>query len=324
MTVTFFRRKPGHLLFPGRRLCGEVVVADIGIPAAVLDDIAPRQWVNGPALWPLPRPHHESHKYTRGHAVIVAGAGMTGAARLAARGARRVGAGLVTIAAPSDAVPIIAADAPGALTAMLDDFDALVADPRRNAFLIGPGSGRGAETQARVAAALRAGKACLLDADALERPPPHGGNVLLTPHDGEFARMFPDLGGDRLARARAAARVSGCAVLLKGADTVIAAPDGRAVINDDAPADLATAGSGDVLAGMAVGLMAQGLPAFDAGCAAAWLQGAAAQRAGRGLIAEDLPAALPQVLAELDERSRHPARLPCRDDDRKIMRARRP
>ncbi len=309
LTVTFFRKKPGHLLLPGREACGEVVVADIGIPAAVLADIAPNTFENGPALWRLPRPGPADHKYARGHAVVVGGAQMTGAARLAARAARRAGAGLVTLAVPDSVLDLAAGDMPGNLLAPLDDFDELVEDARRNAFLIGPGSGRGGETAARALAALRAGKACVLDADALtafagtpEALFRHGGGrVLLTPHDGEFARLFPGLEGDRLSRARAAAARSGCVVLLKGADTVIAAPDGRAAINANAPPDLATAGSGDTLAGIAVGLMAQGLAGFEAGCAAAWLQGAAAGLFGRGLIAEDLAELLPQVLAALDQ-----------------------
>ncbi len=304
-TVTFFRKKPGHLLQPGRSLCGEVVVADIGIPPAVLAGIAPNTWENGPALWSIPRPDVLSHKYSRGHAVVVGGAGMTGAARLAARAARRSGAGLVTVAVPAgEALSLVAADSPGNLVAPLEEFESLLADRRRNAVLIGPGCGGGPKTAARALAALRAGKACVLDADALtslaERPESlftaKGGRCLLTPHDGEFARLFPGINGSRLERARAAAEQSGCVVLLKGADTVIAAPDGRAVINGNAPPDLATAGSGDVLAGIAVGLLAQGMTPFDAGCAAAWLHGAAAALVGRGLIAEDIAERLPEVL----------------------------
>lgn len=303
-TVTFFRKKPGHLLLPGRALCGEVVVADIGIPATVLDAIAPTVHENAPRLWSIPRPEALSHKYARGHAVVVGGAGMTGAARLAARAARRIGAGLVTVSVPATALDLAAADSPGHLVAALETFDALLSDHRRNAWLIGPGCGRGPETAERALAALRAGRACVLDADALtslaERPgelfAAGGGRCLLTPHDGEFARLFPSMTGSRLERARAAAAASGCVVLLKGSDTVIAAPDGRAVINGNAPPDLATAGSGDVLAGIAVGLLAQGMAVFDAACAAAWVHGAAAIVAGRGLIAEDISECLPEVL----------------------------
>lgn len=306
LTVTFFRKKPGHLLLPGRALCGEVVVGDIGIPAAALAEIGPAAWENAPPR--LRRPAATDHKYARGHVVIVGGAEMTGAARLAARGARRAGAGLVTLAVPVQAVPVAAADRPGNLVAALDVYPDLLADPRKGVFVIGPGSGPDVATRARVEAAVAAGKACVLDADALTvlagaaHGLGRGRQVLLTPHDGEFARLFPDIAGDRLARARAAAAASGCAVLLKGADTVVAAPDGRAVVNANAPPTLATAGSGDVLAGIAAGLMAQGLDAFAAGAAAAWLHAAAAAAFGAGLVAEDLPEMLPQVLDDLYER----------------------
>ncbi len=312
LTVTFFRRKPGHLLLPGRTLCGEVVVADIGIPEAVLDDIGPTCHVNAPALWltRYPWPAAGDHKYSRGHAVV-AGGGVetTGAARLAARAALRVGAGLVTVAAPTDALPIYATTLEAVMTRVTADADAfadLIADPRKNAVLLGPGGGVTEETRAKTLAALSAGKACVLDADALTvfKDEPDelftaiSSPCLLTPHDGEYRRLF-DVAGDKVARARAAAETSGAAVLSKGADTVIAAPDGRAAINDNAPPELATAGAGDVLAGLALGLMAQGMGAFDAGCAAAWLHGACATHIGPGLIAEDLSEALPAVLAAL-------------------------
>ena len=305
LTVTFFRKKPGHLLLPGRVLAGETVVAEIGIPASVLDGIAPRLWRNGPALWTLPRPTLAGHKYARGHAVILGGARMTGAARLSARAALRGGAGLVTIAAPGEAFAIYAAGEPGVLVERRDgteQFEAAIADPRRNAVLVGPGAGVGIGTRAAAIAALRAKKKVVLDADAItslaDDPEALFARIaspcLLTPHEGEFSRLF-DVSGDKVARARAAAARSGAVVLLKGADTVVAAPDGRAVINANAPADLATAGSGDVLAGFALALMAQGMGAFEAGAAAAWLHGEVGTVAGPGLIAEDLPEALPEV-----------------------------
>ena len=310
-TVTFFRRKPGHLLLPGRQLCGDVAVADIGIPASVLAEIAPRTFANGPRLWRdrYPRPAPADNKYSRGHAVVVGGAEMTGAARLAALGARRIGAGLVTIAAAPEVFSVYASDTPGTLVKPVADeaaFAALLADPRKNAVLIGPGAGVNGATKERVLATLGADKACVLDADALtvfaddpealfRAAPP---SWLLTPHEGEFQRLFPGA-GDKLARARRAARTSGAVILLKGADTVIAAPDGRCVVNDGAPPELATAGSGDVLAGFALGLMAQGMDTFEAAAAAAWLHGAAAAAFGPGLIAEDLPEVLPIVLGRL-------------------------
>jgi hydroxyethylthiazole kinase-like uncharacterized protein yjeF len=312
LTVTFFRKKPGHLLLPGRTHCGDVVVADIGIAAAVLADIDPRTYENGPPLWAarLPRRRPDSHKYDFGHAVIVGGEVMTGAARLAARAALRAGAGLVSLACPPAAYPVYAQAGAGLIAfplAGLTEFRGLLRDPRKNAVLIGPGGGIGGATREQVAAALGAGKAVVIDADALtslaDRPEDLfqavTGRCVLTPHEGEFARLFPDLRGSKLARARAAARRSGATVLLKGADTVIAAPDGRAAINGNAPPDLATAGSGDVLAGLVVGLLAQGLPPFQAAAAGAWLHGAAGAARGRGLIAEDLPEALPMVFQGL-------------------------
>jgi NAD(P)H-hydrate epimerase len=237
---------------------------------------------------------------------------MTGAARLAARAARRIGTGLVTLACTRASHSIYAADSAGLITAMADDdagFAALLADTRRNALLIGPGHGVTPQTRQRTLAGLAAGKACVIDADALTvfADRPHDlfdaarSPCLLAPHEGEFARLFPDLTGlpGKVDRARQAAARAAMTVLLKGADTVIAAPDGRAVINGNAPPTLATGGSGDVLAGMAAGLMAQGLAPFEAAAAAAWLHGDAAAAFGPGLIAEDLPEQLPASLARL-------------------------
>ncbi|HIJ42872.1 MAG: NAD(P)H-hydrate dehydratase [Rhodospirillales bacterium] len=311
LTITFFRAKPGHFLLPGRILCGDVNIADIGIPESVLEGIAPKTFVNDPSWWRrrYPRPKAEGNKYSRGHLVVMGGAEMTGAARLAAGAARRAGAGLVTIAAPSEAFAIYAAGDPGTLVKPIADdagFEDFLSDPRRNAVLAGPGAGTGEQTRRRVLAALQAEKTCLLDADALtvfQDAPRHlfdaiHSPCLLTPHEGEFRRLFAG-GGGKLARARAAARQSGAVILLKGADTVIAAADERAVIDATAPPDLATAGTGDVLAGIAAGLMAQGMNVFDAACAAVWLHGKAAAAVGPGLIAEDLPKALPRIIAEL-------------------------
>lgn len=317
-TVTFFRKKPGHLLLPGRRRCGEVVVADIGIPESVLAEIAPRTFENGPGLWGAGYPWRGlgDHKYDFGHALVLGGASLTGAGRLAARAALRVGAGLVTLACPPEALPIYALSTPSAIAvpvASEADFGALLADGRKNAVLLGPGNGVGGETRAHTLAALAAGKATVVDADALtsfqDRPEvlfeavsgEGAGACVLTPHEGEFRRLFPDLEGDKLSRARAAAARSGAVVLLKGADSVIAAPDGRAAINANAPAALATAGTGDVLAGLVVGLLAQGMNSFDATSAAVWLHGESGAALGLGLIAEDLSEALPAVLQGLRE-----------------------
>ena len=312
LTVTFFRRKPGHLLLPGRELAGEVVVADIGIPDSVLADIAPANFANGPGLWldRYPWPRMADHKYSRGHAVIAGGAVMTGAARLAARGAMRVGAGMVTVASPPEVLAVYAADMAGLLVfpvANATEFATLLEDGRKNAVLIGPGGGVNRTTREMVLAALTAGRAVVLDADAITVfrddaetlfAATRDANCLLTPHEGEFSRLFSH-GGDKLSRTRAAAAQCGAAVLLKGADTVIAAPDGRCVVNHNAPAHLATAGAGDVLAGFALGLLAQGMDGFEAGCAAAWLHGEAAAAFGPGLVAADLPETLPGVLRRL-------------------------
>jgi len=316
VTVTFFRKKPGHLLAPGRFHCGEVVVADIGIPAASLDAIQPRAWENSPALWldsyPWPKP--EGHKYGRGHALIAGGPVMTGAARLAARAAQRIGAGLTTLAAPTSAWSVYAASLTGVIVQPVEslrDFAALLADARRNALLVGPGAGVTPSTRDRALGALVTGRATVLDADALSVFAQHPGMLfsaisgpcVLTPHEGEFVRLF-SVAGDKLSRARRAAAQSGAVVLLKGPDTVIAAPDGRAAINANAPPDLATGGTGDVLSGMIVGLLAQGLDAFRAAAAGAWLHGEAARSFGTGLIAEDLIEALPGGLKALKASSK--------------------
>lgn len=309
LTVTFFRLKPAHLLHPGRSLCGTVVLSDIGLPAAVLSDIGPATWVDEPGLWyeRFPWPASDGHKYRRGHAVIRGGTRMTGAARLAAVAARRAGAGLVTIAAPPEVWAVYGADRPGTMVEVADieDFSRSLADVRRNAALVGPGNGQDGATERAVLAALASGRALVVDADALTGDParfrrPGGPPAVLTPHDGEFARVFGAIGEEgRLAATRAAARAAAAVVLLKGPGTVIAAPDGRAAIAADAPPELATAGSGDVLAGIVLGLLAQGMPPFEAAAAAVWLHARSAAAIGPGLIAEDLPGALPSVLRDL-------------------------
>jgi hydroxyethylthiazole kinase-like uncharacterized protein yjeF len=315
-TVTFFRRKPGHLLQPGRDLCGQVTVADIGISAAALDALNPQTFANCPALWrsQLPGLATDAHKYSRGHLVVVGGGEMTGAARLAARGARRAGAGMVTLAAPTQAVPVYRTGDPGLIVVPVDDTAQLLAygrDPRRRAFVLGPGLGLEAAERVRglVLAALGLGRAAVLDADALTAfagAPQRlfnavTGPTVLTPHEGEFNRLFPDALGDKLTRARSAARRSGSVVVLKGADTVIADPGGRAAINENAPPTLATAGAGDVLAGVIAGLMAQGMAAFEAAAAAVWLHGEAARLGPPGLIAEDLPEGIAAAIAALTD-----------------------
>jgi len=307
-TVTFFRKKPGHLLLPGRSYCGAVTVADIGIPDPVLGAIAPAATENVPAAWAAPWPWRRApdHKYRFGHALVLGGGQATGAGRLAAMAALRAGAGLVTVAAPPEAIPLYAAEDASVMTEPLPSgasLDGVLADTRRNAVLFGPGAGVNADTAARVRTLVASGRAVVLDADALtavaDAPDSlagAAGPLVLTPHEGEFARLFPDLTGNKLSRARAAAARTGAVVVLKGGDTVIAAPDGRASINATAPPELATAGAGDVLAGVVVAALAQGMPAFDAARAAVWLHGRAAAGAGPGLIASDLPARVPAAL----------------------------
>ena len=306
LTITFFRKKPGHLLLPGRALCGEIVVADIGIPESVLAEIRPKLWENTKPV--RPAFVASTHKYSRGHAVIVSGGKLnTGASRLAANAALKVGAGLVTITGSEDELLIHAAHTTAIMLAKSDNALALgmlLNDKRKNAVCIGPAAGVGSETCAKVRAVLACGASTVLDADALtsfaqapddlfkaiaefpQRP------VVITPHEGEFARLFRELSNVSQAkheRAITAANRSGAIVILKGGDTVIASPDGRAVINCNAPPSLATAGSGDVLAGLATGLLAQGMPAFEAACAAVWIHGDAANRHDtRPLTAESL------------------------------------
>jgi hydroxyethylthiazole kinase-like uncharacterized protein yjeF len=321
-TVTFFRRKPAHLLLPGRMYCGRVRVADIGIDPLVLAQIHPKTFENIPQFWrgSFPVPRIDGHKYARGHVVAVSGdIATTGAARLSARGALRAGAGLVTLASPKDALAVNAA----ALTAVMvrvidtvDEFAEMLGDKRLNACVIGPGAGVGERTRDLVLTALSSQRHLVLDADALtsfaEAPDhlfeaiktSHDPQVVLTPHEGEFPRLFSDMSNkhphrSKLERVRAAAERAGAVVLLKGPDTVVASPDGRATIAGNAPPWLATAGAGDVLAGIIAGLLAQDVAAFEAASIGVWMHGEAAREAGPGLIAEDLTEVLPAVFRRL-------------------------
>ncbi len=321
-TVTFFRRKPGHLLLPGRIHCGRVRLADIGIDPRVLEEIRPRTFENIPQFWrnSFPVPGIDGHKYARGHAVVVSGElAATGAARMAARGALRAGAGLVTVASPRDALAVNATALTAVMVRLIDtpaEFAELWTDKRLNTCVIGPGAGVGDRTRDFVVTALSARRNLVLDADALtsfaDAPDhlfeaikaSHDPQVVLTPHEGEFPRLFSDIsnkhpGRSKLERVRAAAERSGAVVLLKGPDTVVASPDGRATIASNAPPWLATAGAGDVLAGMIAGMLAQGVAAFEAASIAVWMHGEAAREAGPGLIAEDLPEVLPAVFRHL-------------------------
>ena len=326
-TVTFFRRKPGHLLEPGRSHCGETIVADIGIPTNVLEEIAPKTFENRPALWrsALVLPSEAGHKYDRGHAVVFSGsASQTGAARMAATAALRAGAGLVTVFSPANAILVNAAHLTAVMLKRCGDAAELqerLADGRLNAFVLGPDFGAGEGARAYAAAVLAAGRRLVLDADGITafqdekealfeiareaafKQTDGEPALVLTPHAGEFKRLFPDLAeaGDlsKLDRARQAAARSNAVVVLKGRDTVIAAPDGCAAINASGTSWLATAGTGDVLTGIIAAQLAQRTPSFEAAAAGVWMHGKAAEAFGPGLIAEDLPNMLPKVLAEL-------------------------
>ena len=321
-TVTFVRLKPGHLLQPGRSLCGVVTLADIGI-AADLIFTAERPatlFRNAPALWRGAWPVHavETHKFRRGSVLVVAGGLQgVGAPRLAARAALRIGAGLATIACRPDALLAHAARGPDALMQRpISDANALahlLAEPRLSAVLIGPALGLDAAAREAVKAVLRVRVPAVLDADALTlvaASPARLATALrrrnapcvLTPHEGEFERVFGAVevvarAKSKLEKARRAAAYAHAVVVLKGPDSVIAAPDGRAAINTTGSSALATAGSGDVLGGLIAGLLAQGMPAFEAVCEAVWLHGRAGEEGGLGLIADDLPELVQHLLA---------------------------
>jgi NAD(P)H-hydrate epimerase len=311
LTVTFFRRKPGLVLMPGRAHAGEIVVSDLGVADAVYAKITVALFVNGPDLWrdAFPWPTAEGHKYTRGHVVILGGTEVTGAARLAAHAAQRIGAGLTTIAADPSVVPIYAAFRADLMVKPItgaDGFRDLLSDKRLNAVLLGPGSGADDRLAGAIAAALDSEAALALDADCFRVLADRANGlvkrlnnrVIMTPHEGEFSRVFGSP-QPRLDAALRAARETGATMLLKGSDTVVAGPDGRAVINTEAPPDLATAGSGDVLAGLIVGLLANRLPPLLAGIIGCWIHGRAAASFGPGLLAGDIPDLVPRVLAEL-------------------------
>lgn len=308
-TVTFVRPKPGHVLLPGKAHTGQLHVYDIGISG---DKVKPKLFLNAPALWKhlMPFPNPDSNKYSRGH-TIVFGGGMssTGASRLAAMAALRAGSGLVSVACAQESLPIYAMTLTAVMTKLAEtpaQVTALLEDSRVTAALVGPGYGLTDKTKETTLQILKSKKPCVIDADALSvfksDPKPLfeaiKGPVVLTPHEGEFERLFTTK-GVKTERAIEAAKQSNAVIVFKGNDTVIAAPDGRVSINANAPVWLATAGSGDVLAGIIAGLMGQGMPAYEAACAGAWIQGEVANRFGPGLIAEDLHTTMPGTLKSL-------------------------
>ena len=316
LTVAFHRKKPAHVLEPGHSLCGEVVVVDIGLAPTA----GPKLFENTPALWidQFPWPKTGGHKSQRGWLMVVSGGvSSTGAARLSSRGGLRVGAGLVTLLSPPAAVIVNAAHLEAVMLKPFKDADELSEmASKAQAVVIGPAAGVGEATRANLLALARLDAALVVDADVFTTFKDDTTTLfaaltprdVMTPHPGEFERVFPGLlkaSPERISAAREAARRAGAVVLLKGSDTVIAAPDGRAAVNTNSTPWLGTAGSGDVLAGLIGGLLAQGMDSFEAACAGAWLHGAAGSAFGPGLISEDLPGLIPQVLAGLHA-SRNP------------------
>jgi len=334
-TVSFFRKKPAHLIQPGMQHCGQIDIVDIGIPASVINTIKPTLFENDQNLWlhSFPNPTTQSHKYTRGHTLIASGPRhQTGACRLSALAALRIGSGVVTIASPAEAMDINAAHCTEIMLKSVDDADALpelIAQNKVSAMVIGPGFGIGAKCREFVLASLDCCRVVVLDADALtsftdftdstnkagaapsdlfDAIKNSTASVVMTPHEGEFTRLFGKTAGDspgKVELTRRAAEESGATIVFKGPDTVIAAPDGPCVLSDHGTPWLATAGSGDVLAGTIAGLLAQSTDQSDAGrtleavAAAVWVHGEAARQFGPGLIAGDLPACYPGVLKGL-------------------------
>jgi hydroxyethylthiazole kinase-like uncharacterized protein yjeF len=304
MTVTFVRLKPGHLLLPGRDLCGTRILADIGMPDAALRAVEATSFANGPGLWRLPALEAQGQKYTRGMLTVLAGSEMAGASRLASMGARRAGAGLLTLAVAGSG-DVLRSTEPGLIVSE-KPVDELLEDDRRKTWLCGPGLGLGRAGEA-LPKLIAARRRIVADADALGAcagaPERLRGVSVITPHGGEFSKLFGPLGEDKSRAARDAAARIGAVVVLKGSDTVIASPDGRVAINHNAPPSLATAGSGDVLAGIIAGLLTQGMAAWESAAAGVWLHGEAARQAGgatgAGLIAEDLADGLVRALAAL-------------------------
>jgi|RhiMethySRZTD1v2_1073278.scaffolds.fasta_scaffold00445_17 ADP-dependent NAD(P)H-hydrate dehydratase / NAD(P)H-hydrate epimerase len=315
LTVTFGWRKLGHVLQPGAARGGEILVADVGFGTADLAAANPSCRLNAPVLWssayPVPTP--TDHKYQRGHAVIVGGAVMTGAARLAARAARRVGIGLLTLAVPPETWPIYAGDQPGAIVRPVGDlaaFAAIAGDERISALLVGSGLEPDGYTGDIVRTCIALSRPTVIDGGGLtvlagsDTLLSGHADMVLTPHEGEFGRLFPDLvaRASKVERALEAARRARCVIVLKGSDTVIAAPDGASIVSDGAPPTLATAGSGDVLAGVITGLLGLHLSPFLAAAMGVWLHARAADEFGLGMIAEDLPDRLPLALAKALEK----------------------
>lgn len=321
-TVTFFRLKPGHVIYPGRAHCGNIILKNIGIPERVLETIGAKTTINSPTLWQKNWPvlDYDTHKYKRGHAVVFSGgACSTGAARLAALAAARVGAGLVTILAPEDALAAHESHLTSVMLSQLCEDDEILSFLKARkvrSVVLGPGFGN-MDRAFNIAKTILQDEcgvdSLLLDADALTaialKPDEifatikrSSVKVVLTPHEGEFRRVFPDISANekstRLDRALEGAEKSGAVVVYKGADNIVASPDGRLAVSTNGTPFLATAGSGDVLSGILSGLLAQQMPAYEAACAASWIHAECGRKTSFGTIAEDLVATIPVVLRE--------------------------
>lgn len=305
-TVTFERSKIGHHLYPGKHYVGDLSVCSIGIPKDVIQSLSLSVSLNDPKLWSgkYPWPDEEGHKFKRGHGVIISGDQMTGAARLAALNARRVGMGVATIWAPDEAAARIhRVDQPGNIVTT-EQIQQVLGSKKIQACLVGPGLGRGEWQKDLVKFLWDTDLPLVVDADAINllgyiQPSRRVAPTILTPHEGEFARLFPNLEGSKVKRALEGAERLNATLLLKGADTVIAQATGDVRINDLASPWLATAGSGDCLAGICLGLLAMGMSPFDSAAMAAWVHGSAGKRLGPGLIAEDIEGQLPLILQDL-------------------------
>lgn len=313
-TVTFTTRKVGHMLFPGRAYAGEVIVKNIGLPEKLLTTVVPYIFRNIPDLWQSKLPLKKAakqltmHKHQHGKLMVASDAeSMTGATRLAALGAARTGVGIVHLAVPEATAMVYTLTQASWIihkNEKAETLRELLKQVKPEAVLVGPGFGLDSQIHHYIEIMLKSRIACVLDADALTAYAGQAeelgnlvkGPLIITPHEGEFARLFPNLKGSKIERAGEAAHILNGIVVLKGADTVIAAPSKLTVINDNAPWWLATAGSGDILAGMIAGFLAQGMPAFDAACAATWIHSEAANAFGPGMIAEDILPQLPKIL----------------------------
>jgi len=311
-TVTFLRAKPGHFLLMGRLHTGKLILKDLNVPEKIIPQSS--YYLNTPALWldAIKEPQPTDHKYTRGACMIMGNGSMPGAVKLAALAARRVGTGLVRLTCKAEDYPIFASTTLGDIItpiASAKKFLELVKDDHFNALLWGTGAFPTESTRQQALLLLSLKKACVLDGGALssfegrtlELTGHLHENVILTPHEGEFIRLFPHLGFlknkvEKAHKAHKAAVEAGATIVLKGYDTIIASPQGEVIINANAPATLATAGTGDVLAGLMAGLLAQGVPPFKAAAAAVWIHGECASRRGLGLIVEDLLGEIPGVL----------------------------